>query len=161
MQSWTLDTIWVLMIALCKPSLGAPSHVTKILHAKSGQKVDDFEPIYLGNYRYWWKVVFDFWAHYQLAFFWLCSFTPTWILFFFDFFFFLTFFFFFIILLRLSTFKPLNALYSKFERFKISGRASARLKLRVPGWGNSPQIGPPKFWSFKPFELDESNFRNG
>ena len=37
------------MIALCKPSLGAPGHVTKILLAKSRQKVDGFEPIYLGN----------------------------------------------------------------------------------------------------------------
>ena len=36
--------------ALRKPSLGAPDYVTKILPAKSGQKVDDFEPIYLGNY---------------------------------------------------------------------------------------------------------------
>ena len=47
---------------------------------------------------------------------------------------FFSFFFFFLILLRLSTFKPLNALYSKFERLKISGRISARLKLGVPGW---------------------------
>ena len=49
--------------------------------------------------------------------------------------FFLFSYFFFIILLRLSTFKPLNALYSKFERLKISGRTSARLKLGVPDWG--------------------------
>ena len=68
-----------------------------------------------------------------------CLFTPTWILFFFFFFsFFLLLFFFFIILLRLSTFKPLNALYSKFERLKISGRTNARLKLGVPGWGDLP-----------------------
>ena len=33
-------------------SLGAPGYVTKILLAESGQKVDNFEPIYLGNYRY-------------------------------------------------------------------------------------------------------------
>ena len=56
-------------------------------------------------------------------------------------------FFFFIILLRLSTFKLLNALYSKFEGLKISGRASAQLKLGVPGWGVPPQTGPPKFWT--------------
>ena len=43
----------VLMNVLCKPSLEAPGHVTKILQAKSGQKVDDFEPIYLGNYQSW------------------------------------------------------------------------------------------------------------
>ena len=38
------------MNALRKPSLGAPCHVTKILQANNGQKVDDFEPIYLGYY---------------------------------------------------------------------------------------------------------------
>ena len=40
------------MSALCKPSLGAPSHVTKMLQAENELKVDEFEPIYLGNYRY-------------------------------------------------------------------------------------------------------------
>ena len=40
------------MNALHKPSLVAPGHVTKILQAENGQKVDEFEPIYLGNYRY-------------------------------------------------------------------------------------------------------------
>ena len=97
-QSWISDTMWVLINALRKPSLGASSHVTKILQAKSGQKMDDFEPIYLGNYQYWWKMVCDFWAHYQLPFLWLCSFIPTWILCFFFFFFFLTFFPFFLFL---------------------------------------------------------------
>ena len=71
------------------------------------------------------------------------------------------FFFFFLILLRLSTFKLLNALYSKFKRLKISGRTSTRLKLGVPGWGVPPQTGPPKFWTFKPLKVDESNFWNG
>ena len=74
---------------------GALGYVTKILQAKSGQKVDNFESVYLGNYLYSWKMVSDFWAHYQLPFFWLCSFTPTWILFFFFFFLFLTSFFLF------------------------------------------------------------------
>ena len=35
------------MIALRKPSLGAPGYVTKTLQAENGQKVDKFEPIYL------------------------------------------------------------------------------------------------------------------
>ena len=35
---------------------GRPGRVTKILQAENGQKVDEFEPIYLGNYRYWWKM---------------------------------------------------------------------------------------------------------
>ena len=64
------------------------------------------------------------------------------------------FFFFFIILLRISTFKPLNALYSNFQRLKISGRTRARLKLGMPGWGGPPQTSPPKnfellnLWSY-------------
>ena len=41
--------MWVLMNALSKPSLVTPGHVTKILQAKNGQKVDEFEPMYLGN----------------------------------------------------------------------------------------------------------------
>ena len=42
----------MLMNALCKPSLGASGLVNKILQAENGQKVDEFEPIYLGNYQY-------------------------------------------------------------------------------------------------------------
>ena len=45
--------MWVLMNALCEASLGGPGHVTKILQAENGQKVDEFESIYhLGKYRY-------------------------------------------------------------------------------------------------------------
>ena len=39
--------MWVLINFLCKSSLGAPDYVTKILQAKNGQKVDDFEPMYI------------------------------------------------------------------------------------------------------------------
>ena len=56
--SWKLDTKWVLMNALWKPSLGAPGHVTRISQAENGQKVDENEPIYLDNYWYWWKMIF-------------------------------------------------------------------------------------------------------
>ena len=42
--------MWVLMNALRKPSLGAPGNEAKILPAKNEQNVDEFEPIYLGNY---------------------------------------------------------------------------------------------------------------
>ena len=135
---------------------GAPGHVTKTLQDKNGQKVDKFKPTYLGDYRYWWKMACDFCVHYQPSFFWLCSFTSTWKQFFLFHIFFLTFF-----LLPLSTLKPLNALYSKFKRLKISGRTSVRLKSGVPSWGDLPQSGPTKFWTFKPFKLDGSNFRNG
>ena len=33
--------MWKLINALGKPSLGAPVHVTKILHAENGQKLDE------------------------------------------------------------------------------------------------------------------------
>ena len=89
------EQMLMLMNTLCKSSLGAPDYVTKILQAEIGQKVDEFEPIYLGNYRYWWKLVCGFWAHYQPPFFWLCSVTPTWKLFFWFCIFFHTFFAFF------------------------------------------------------------------
>ena len=42
--------MWVLMNALYIPSLELPGHVTKILQAQNGQKVDEFEPIYFANY---------------------------------------------------------------------------------------------------------------
>ena len=51
-QSGNWDTMWVLMNALCKPSLGAPSYETKISQAENGQKVNDFEPTKLGKYRF-------------------------------------------------------------------------------------------------------------
>ena len=38
-------------------------------------------------------------------------------------------FFIYLFFLALSTFKPLNALYSKFERLKISGRTFVQQKL--------------------------------
>ena len=64
MQIWNLGAMWVLMNALCKPSLGAPDHITKILQAENGQKVKEFEPIYLGTvitYRYWSKIWNGLW----------------------------------------------------------------------------------------------------
>ena len=76
-ESWNLNTMWVLMNISWKTSLGALGHLTKFLQAENGQKVDEFEPIYLGNYPYWWKMVCNFWAHYQPPFCWLCSFTLT------------------------------------------------------------------------------------
>ena len=54
--------MWVLINALCKPSLGVPGHVTKILLAKNGQKVDDFESIYLviTDFDEKWFVIFEY-----------------------------------------------------------------------------------------------------
>ena len=40
------------MNALRKPSLGAPGHLTKFLQTESGQKVDEYEAIYLSNCRH-------------------------------------------------------------------------------------------------------------
>ena len=39
----------VIMNGFCKPSLWAPGHVTEMLQAENGQKMDDFEPIYLSK----------------------------------------------------------------------------------------------------------------
>ena len=62
-----------------------------------------------------------------------------------EYYFFLFSYFFFLFLLRLSTFKQLNALYSKFERLKISRRTFVRLKWGVPGWWDPPQSCPQNF----------------
>ena len=40
---------------LCKRSLKAPGIVTKMLHAENGQKVDDFEAMYLAKYQFFRK----------------------------------------------------------------------------------------------------------
>ena len=44
--------MWVLMKALCKQSLGALGHVTKILQGENGQNVDEFEQIHRDDCRY-------------------------------------------------------------------------------------------------------------
>ena len=122
--------MWVLMNTFCKPSLGMPCHVTKILQAENGQKLRKFEPIYFdNNYRHWWNMVCDFWAHYQPPLFRLCSFTPTWIQVFLFCIFVLTFFF----LLLPSTFKLLNAVYSKSYWLILSRRIFVWQKSGVPG----------------------------
>ena len=157
----------LLINGLCKPRLGAPSHVTKMLLAENEQKVDEIEPIYLGKKQFWLKMICDFGAHYQLPFFGCVRSLQheycfsSFFLFFCFFFFFLVFFFFFRFLLRLSTFIRLNALYLKFERLKISGRTCVGLNSKVPSWENSSQSGLPKLWPFKALKLDGSNFRNG
>ena len=50
--------MWVLMNALCKLSLGAPGHVIKILQAKNGQKVNEFESI-ITDIDEKWFVIFE------------------------------------------------------------------------------------------------------
>ena len=123
LHNWNLYTFWVIINGLCKPTLGAPGHMTKMLQAKNGQKVDDFEPIYLGKYRFWWKTM-CFLSTLSTAFLLVMFVYPN-----LNTFFFLLLLFF---LFRLSTFKLVNALYSKFERLKISGRTSAVMKSGVP-----------------------------
>ena len=61
----------------------------------------------------------------------------------------------------LFTFKPLNTLYSKFERLNISRRTSVWHKSRMPGWEIPLDRVLQNVWTFKPLELDESNFWNG
>ena len=147
----------MLINGLCKPSLKAPDHVTKMLPAEHGQKVDDFEPIYLGRYRFGgkWFVFFEQIIN-RLSLWYVRLPQPEY--YFSSFFSF--FLLFFLFLLKLSTFKPLNALYLKFERLEISRRTRAGMKSGVPGWGDPPRTGPPKLWTFKPLKLDTSKFWN-
>ena len=132
--------MWVLMNALCKPSLGAPGLVTKILQAKMSQKwaILNQYILVITNIDENHFVIFEH-AINCLSLGYVC--LPQLEYHFLSFlggFFLLVFSSFFLILLWLSTFELLNALYSKFKRLKISGRASARLKLGEPGWGNPP-----------------------
>ena len=48
-ESCNLDTTWVEVKSVCVPSLRAPNHVTKISEAENGQKVVNFEVVYLGK----------------------------------------------------------------------------------------------------------------
>ena len=125
--------MWVLNNALCKPSLGAPGLVTKILQAKNGQKVDKFEAIYgisvITDIDENWFVIFEHTIHHlsfgysclpQLEYYFAC---------------FVSFFLLFLFLPILSTFKPLNTLYLNLERLNISERTFARQKSGVPRWG--------------------------
>ena len=52
-----LYTMSLIINGSCKPSLGATGSVTKMLQAGNEQKVDEFEPIYLGKYRFCWKMI--------------------------------------------------------------------------------------------------------
>ena len=74
---------------------------------------------------------------------------------------FLLFFLSFVFFFPCCIFKPLNALYSKFKRLKLSRKTFVQIKSGVPGWGDALQTGPPNFKNFKLIELDGSNFRNG
>ena len=75
--------------------------------------------------------------------------------------FFRTFFSFFFFFSRYLLLKTINSMYSKFDRPRISRRTSVQLKLGLPGLGDPPQLGPPKFGTFKPLELHGSIFLNG
>ena len=48
-ESCNSDTTWVEAESVCVPSLRAPSRVTKISEAENGQKVVNFEVVYLGK----------------------------------------------------------------------------------------------------------------
>ena len=131
--------------------------MNKILQAENGQNVDEFEHIYIAVItaidEKWFVIVehtinhlsFAYVRLPQLEYYLSC----------------LRLFSNFCFLLPLSTFKPLNALYLKFERLKISGRTFERLKSGVPDWGNPSQSGSLNFLSSESLHLDGSNFRNG
>ena len=111
----------MLINALCKSSLEAPGHVTKILQAENGLKVEEFEPIYSAttdidekSYAIFEHTInhlsFGFVRLPQRENYFSC-FESFFLLFFSSFVFFCP-----------STFRPLNALHSSFERVKISGK---------------------------------------
>ena len=104
--------MWVLINGLCKPSLGAVSHMTKILQAENGQKVYDFELIYLSmiitDFDGKGFVVFEHIVN-RLSFGYVRLPQLEYYLSF------LFSYFFFLILLWFSTFKLFNALYSRCE----------------------------------------------
>ena len=105
--------MWVLINGLCKPSLETPGHVTKITKRP---KMDRKGTILN---RYIWViteidrkgfVIFEYTINrLSFGYFHLPQLE-----------YYFSSFFFFLLFLRLSTFTPLNALYSKFERLKIS-----------------------------------------
>ena len=96
--------------------------MTKILQAENGLKVDEFEPIYSVttdiDEKYF--AIFEHTIN-HLSFSYVR--LPQRENYFLVLNLFSYFFFFFRFLLPPSTFKPLNALYSKFEGVKISGKA--------------------------------------
>ena len=91
--------------------------------------MNKFEPVYLGNYQYWWQN-----THYRPHFLRLHSFTPLWVLFLFLFSF-LCFYFFFssAVFFRSQRTKSLN-----FYRLYKSRRTVIHLKLEVPSLGSFP-----------------------
>ena len=125
-QSWNSGTMWVLMNALCKPSLGAIGHVTKILQTKKLTILNPYISVIIDIDEKWLVILehtinhlsFGYVRLPQAEYYFSC---------------FCIFFLTLLFLLRISTFKPLNAQYSEFEWFKISRRTSVRLKSEVPG----------------------------
>ena len=115
--------------------LEAPSlqYVTKILRARKWTSLLTNINCISENTDFDMENDLGFLSTLSIAFlFVICSLTPNYEYYFFCFFhlFFLTFCF---LLFQLSAFKLLKALYSKFERLKISGRTRAGHKLGVPG----------------------------
>ena len=114
------------MNGLCKPSLGALCLMAKI---SLGKKLNLNRYISeITDIDEKWFVIFECTINHlsfgyvrssQLEYYFSC---------------FASFLYFFFLLL-LAAFKPLNALYSKFERLKIPRRTFARQISVVPGWG--------------------------
>ena len=149
MHSWNLYTMWAIINASCKPSLGALGHVTKMLQAENEQKVDNLELIYLGKHQFLWNMICGFWTRYQPPFFWLSLFTQLkycFVLFLFLFFFFCFFFFFF----------SSHAIYCQVAKrtvFKVWAIEDIRedfcaTEIRSARLGVSPSIGPSKILNF-------------
>ena len=103
--------MWVLINALCEPSLGVPGHVIEILRLKMGKKLTSLNQLF--------SVITDIDEKYFMIFehtinqfsFGYVRLPP--LKYFFLVLFLFSYFFIFLFLPMLSTFQPLNALYIK------------------------------------------------
>ena len=135
---------------------GGPGRETKMLQAKNELKVDDFEPIYLDKYRFWWNMICAFWAHYQSPFVWLCLFTPNLNT---------IFLLYCLLLFFLSCFTGYLLLKRKthciqsLSDWRYQGGLVREWHRGCQVWG-SPSIVSNKIWTFKPLKLHRSKFWN-
>ena len=117
---------------VCAQSLEAPSYVIAILVAINQQKVDNFKPVYLGNY------LLPTLAKKSLCFLNMLLTTFTMVIF--IYFALDKIFFFFFSSITISPLKPQTAHGSNYELLQISKSTGTRLKSGVPRWRSSKRV---------------------
>ena len=101
-----MSTTWVQTETVCAPSLEAPSHAIAISEVINQQKVDNFKPVYLGNYQHQRKKICVFFNMLLTTFIIFIYFALDKIF---------SFFTFFVFFLSLFSFKPQTAHRSYYE----------------------------------------------